>query len=364
MIVSNDVVHDSRVLKEGRALKKAGHEVVLLGWDRSGRLPANDVWEGIPIMRVRTEGWMRVMPNDILRNPMAWRRLYHLARSVAFDAIHCHDLDTLPVGVRLKKRTRRPLVYDCHEVFGYMIEEDVPPFVTKYAFRLERRLGPQADRVIAVNESVKAYIDSVTGRDSVLVRNCPELVLNEYRPPPPPPFRLVYIGTLHRSRFVLESIETVAETPEVSLTVGGSKALTPVVQEMCARQPNTHFVGLVPNDEVLPMTVNSHAVLSMFDPTRRINQVGLPNKIFEAMAAGRPSIVTEGLPMSDLVLRERCGLVVPYTKAGLRSAIERLRAEPALAESLGRSGLEAAKQRYNWTLESQKLIALYSELRS
>jgi len=364
MVVSNDVVHDTRVVKEARALRGAGHEVVLLGWDRTGRLPPHQEWDGFVVHRVLTRGSLRLLPNDLFRNPLWWRQATRLGGSLAFEAIHCHDLDALPIGVRLKRRTGRPLVYDCHEVFGYMIEGDVPRFVTNYAFRLERRLAAHADHIIAVNESVKAYIDGVTGRDSVLIRNCPDLFLTEYRPPPAPPFLLLYIGTLHRSRFVLEAIETAAEMPEISLIIGGSKALTPLVQEMCARHPNTRFLGVVPNDDVLPMTVDSHAILAMFDPRQRINQVGLPNKIFEAMAAGRPSIVAEGLPMSDFVVRERCGLAVPYTKAGLWSALEKLRGDPALAEALGRNGLEAAKQRYNWPRESQKLIALYSELRT
>ncbi len=364
MLVSNDVVHDTRVLKEARALRDAGHGVGFIGWDRSGRGPAERTWEGIPIRLVRTRGLLRLAGHDILRNPLWWRQAARLALQQPFDVIHCHDLDTLPSGVRLKQRTGRPLVYDCHEVFGYMIEEDVPRFVVAAAFRLERRLAPQADRIIAVNESVKRYIDGITGREAVLVQNCQDLTLEEYRPPSAPSFTVLYVGTLHRSRFILPAIEVVASMPDIRLVIGGTKALTAEVAARCAEHPNTVFLGPVPNDRVPSLTLESHAVLSMFDPVLRINQVGLPNKLFEAMAAGRPSIVTEGLPMSDLVLREACGVAVPYTEAGLRSAIERLRDDPSLAQRLGRSGLAAARRAYNWPAEARKLLALYDELGS
>ncbi len=362
MVVSNDVVHDGRVLKEAAALRAAGHEVALLGWDRSGRGPARADWDGLPIVRVRTEGAMRLLPNDTFRNPVWWRRAYRMARTLPFDAVHCHDLDTLPVGVRLKRRTKCPLVYDCHEVFGYMIEEDVPSFVTGYAFRMERRLAPQADRVIAVNPAVAKYIDSVTGRPSVVVSNCEEVTPGPYVPPPGPPFTVTYIGTLHKSRFVLEAIDVVASLPDVRLVIGGSKALAEAVRERCARQPNTQFLGEVPRDRVMPLTLAGHAVLSMFDPALRINQVGFPNKIYEAMAAGRPSLVTKGLPMAELVEANVCGLAVPYTRDGLRDALVRLRDEAGLAERLGRNGREAAVRTYNWAAESKKLVALYEEL--
>ena len=362
MIVSNDVVHDTRVLKEARALQGAGHRVSFIGWDRTGRGPPETSWEGIPIRLVRTRGLLRLAGHDALRNPLWWRMAARLALREPFDVVHCHDLDTLPSGVRLQRRTGRPLVYDCHEVFGYMIEEDMPRFVVNAAFRLERRLAPKADRVIAVNEAVQRYIDGVTGRDSVLVQNCQDVAVPAYVPPSAAAFMVLYIGTLHKSRFILPAIDVVAALPDVRLVIGGSKALAAEVASRCAQHPNTVYLGPVPNEQVLPRTLEAHAVLSMFDPGPRINRVGFPNKIFEAMAAGRPSIVTEGLPMADLVVRESCGLAVPYTEAGLRSAIERLRSDPALAERLGRNGLDAARRTYNWQAEAAKLVGLYATL--
>src|SRR6266508_2701407 len=114
MFVSNDVVHDPRVLKEGRALIRVGHDVTVVGWDRSGALPEEDERDGIQIQRVRTSGSMRLLWKDLFRNPSWWRRAAQVAREIRYDVIHCHDLDTLPIGVRLKRATGRPLVYDAH----------------------------------------------------------------------------------------------------------------------------------------------------------------------------------------------------------------------------------------------------------
>lgn len=362
MIVSNDVVHDPRVLKEASALLGAGHRVSIIGWDRSGEAARSEERDGLSIHRVRTSGAMRALGKDMFRLPLWWRRAYRIARTIPFDVVHCHDLDTLPVGVRLKRATGRPLVYDAHEVFGYMIETDVPKFIVDYAFRMERRLAPQADRIITVTDGVKAYIDGVTGKDSVLVRNCHDIVVDEYRAPPGPPFTVIYVGVLHIQRFILEAIEVIGEMPDVRLVIAGVKQLTETVRAMCAQHPNTVFLGMVPSERVLPMTLDSHAVLIMSDPKYRINRIGLSNKMFDAMVTGRPVIVTEGLPMGEIVTREECGLAVPYTKAGFRSAVERLQADRALAERLGRNGLAAAKREYNWGIEKQKLLSVYDSL--
>jgi len=334
----------------------------MIGWDRTGRGPPRKTWDGFDLHLVRSTGVMRALTQDLFRNPVWWRRAYRIARRMDVDVIHCHDLDTLPIGVRLKKAMGRPLVYDCHEVFGYMIEADMPRIVVDYTFRLERRLAPQADRVIAVNEMVKEYVDRITGGNAVVVRNCHEKVLDEYVQPPAQPFTILYLGTLHPSRFIMPAIEAMDELPEARLVIGGSKQLTDVVRRACAAHANTDFIGMVPAEEVFPRTIASHVVLSMFDPRQRINRVGLPNKIFEAMAAGRPVLVSAGLPMASLVEREGCGLAVPYSRAGFVNAVQRLQRDPDLTERLGRNGLAAAKREYNWAMESQKLVALYEDL--
>jgi glycosyltransferase involved in cell wall biosynthesis len=362
MTVSNDVVHDPRVLKEAHALQEAGHRVSIIGWDRSGTAERREERDGLMIYRVRTDGGMRLLPKDMFRLPFWWRRAQRIARSIPFDVVHCHDLDTLPIGVRLKKATGRPLIYDAHEVFAYMIETDVPKLVVDYTFRLERRLAPQADRIITVTDGVKEYIDRVSGKESVLVRNCHDLVVDSYRPPPGPPFTLIYVGVLHIQRFILEAIEVIGGMPDVRLVVAGAKQLTPTVRAMCAEHPNTVFLGMIPSERVLPMTLDSHAVLIMSDPKLRISKIGLSNKMFDAMVTGRPVIVTEGVPMGEIVTHEDCGIAVPYTKEGFRSAVERLRDDPSLAERLGRNGLAAAKREYNWGAEKKKLLAVYESL--
>src|SRR2546427_4480904 len=244
MFVSNDVVHDTRVLKEARALIGAGHEVTAIGWDRGGTLPAIDEVDGLRVHRVRTKGALRILASDVLRNPVWWRSAEKLARGLEFDVLHCHDLDTLPIGVRLKRAMSKPLVYDCHEVFGYMIEGNVPRIVVDYAFRMERRLAPAADRVISVTDAVKEYIDGVTRKSSVVLRNVQDLAAPDYRPPPSPPFTLLYIGTLHESRFILPAIEVVAGMPGVRLVIGGGEKLAPPAAAPCAKRPTTSLCRL------------------------------------------------------------------------------------------------------------------------
>jgi len=118
----------------------------------------------------------------------------------------------------------------------------------------------------------------------------------------------------------------------------------------------------VPLDEVIPMTMKADAVFCMFDPGDPMHLIGSPNKLFEAMACGRPIICTRGTHSGDLTEQEDVGLAVEYTEQALREAIISLRDDPALRERLGRNGLKAAITKYDWEREEAKLLALYREL--
>jgi len=363
MLVSNDVVNDTRVLSEARSLVKAGDDVTVVGWDRENSHPIGELTvDGIDVRLLRSTALMRIAPSMLIKTPLWWRSAFHLASDVACDLVHSHDLDTLRTGVRLKKKHGVPLLYDAHEIFSYMLEGEYPEVVVNYAERMERRLLRDVDHVITVNERLREYYEARTDKPVTLVMNCRDVVQARYTPPKNDLFTVLFIGSLYRRYFILELIDVVQELEGVRLLIGGYKDLTDEVRARCARSPRTTFLGRVPNEEVMPRTLGADAVFCMADPSNRNTQVALSNKIFEAMAAGRPSIATRGILSGDIVEREQCGLAVPYAKAALRTALRALAEDPALAERLGRRGLEAVKREYNWGVQSKRLLATVHSL--
>src|SRR2546427_6406139 len=266
MIVSNAVIHDPRVLKEASALRAAGHYTSISGWDRASSHPPEEEYEGLRIRRVRTRGLMRLLVKDLFRNPIWWRRAYEVARTTPFDVVHCHDLDTLPIGTRLKHATGRPLVYDCHEVFYRMIEREVPRFVTNYVAGLEKRLTPGADRIVTVSGVVADYLREISGRESLVVANYPDFIVPEYRPPPAGPFTVLYLGHLHASRFILPAIDIVGAMPDAKIVVAGGGGSASAGGAKGAGDPNATLLRTVPHNRNRPLFPEFHHVRSMCDP--------------------------------------------------------------------------------------------------
>jgi glycosyltransferase involved in cell wall biosynthesis len=192
--------------------------------------------------------------------------------------------------------------------------------------------------------------------------NCRDQVAERYEAPRNDLFTVVYIGNLHPDRFVLELVRVVQSLEGVRLLIGGRDHLEKAVAEACKRDPRTTFLGEVSADQVMAFTRRADAVVCMLDPANRNYRRAYPAKGFDAMATGRPVIISRGNAGADIVAREACGLVVEFAERGLRGALRTLRDDPKLAERLGRAGLAAAKREYNWAVQERRFLEAVKDL--
>ena len=157
MTLANPFTHDPRVYNEARSLVKAGHKVTVLAWDRKGENPPKELKDGINIVRSYNTKFMDILPYDIFRLHFWWNKGYRdalrLHNEEPFDVIHCHDLSSLPIGVKLKKKLSLPLIYDAHEIWGYMVAKDLPWW--RYYLWKEKSLLKYVDEIITVGEEYK-----------------------------------------------------------------------------------------------------------------------------------------------------------------------------------------------------------------
>jgi glycosyltransferase involved in cell wall biosynthesis len=88
------------------------------------------------------------------------------------------------------------------------------------------------------------------------------------------------------------------------------------------------------------------------------------NVVIEAMAAGRPVIVTREVGAAEAVADAQAGLVVDGDSGELAAALTRLLSRPALREERGARGRAAARERFAWPAVAARMEAMYASLLS
>jgi glycosyltransferase involved in cell wall biosynthesis len=370
MLLSKEFSIDPRVYNESVSLHRSGHQMMVLMWDRKHSKSPEETIDGIHVMRLKNTKTMNLLPTALLKNPFWWRMAYKKALSLyeknifRFDVVHCHDLDTLQIGVWLKKKLPIRLVYDSHEIFGYMIAGNYPKPVASVVFYLEKRLVKSVDAIITVAEPHEKYFKKIYKKPVTLVRNCKPLFTQTYIPPTNQQCTFLYIGSLNEGRFLMEAIEVCSTIEQIHFRIAGYGLLQKEIERYLKenRVSKIDFAGIIPMNQVLSETVKSDVVFCVFDPKKPNNRVGPPNKIFEAMVCGRPVIATKNIYSGDLVEQIDMGRTTEYTKEGLRKVIVELRDNPVLREQLGKNALHAALTEFNWSMQEKQLYLVYQGL--
>lgn len=86
------------------------------------------------------------------------------------------------------------------------------------------------------------------------------------------------------------------------------------------------------------------------------------NVVLEAMAAGRPVVVTPEVGVADIVREANAGIVADGAPGSFGAAMARLAADAPLRASLGANGLEAARARFTWDAVAARMEALYASV--
>jgi glycosyltransferase involved in cell wall biosynthesis len=102
-------------------------------------------------------------------------------------------------------------------------------------------------------------------------------------------------------------------------------------------------------------------------PTTFNNRIGSPNKLWEALAAGVPVVVSDLPEMRRVVLEDPqlpLGATCDPTSAASIAAAIRVIVERPAGEraALRRRCLDAAHRRWNWESQGEGLVTLYRRL--
>ncbi len=179
--------------------------------------------------------------------------------------------------------------------------------------------------------------------------------------------RLFSLGRLTYYKGFETLIQAVSGMPEVQLLIAGAGDMRADLERLirestpAGQDPAVRLLGPVTEE-------HKHRLLASCDvfclaSRERTEAFGLA--VLEAMQHGRPCIVSDlhgsGLPW--LVTQSGSGLLATVEDvASWRTAIERLKADPALRRKLGAAGHRAALGRFSITRSAEQVTSLYASI--
>lgn len=178
----------------------------------------------------------------------------------------------------------------------------------------------------------------------------------------PGQLQLVYLGLLESPRGLEVAIRAVDQVrrqcPSIRLVIVGSGRDKQEFERLTSElklQEHVLFTGWLDYSQAIGVINDSDIGIVPHYATESWNST-IPNKLFDYMSMSKPVIVSDARPAARIVREECCGVVFEDRDIdGLARAILRLTDEAVRVE-MGRRGLEAVMQRYNWTIDEQRLL--------
>jgi glycosyltransferase involved in cell wall biosynthesis len=274
-------------------------------------------------------GNLRRQPWLALFVPPLFAGFVRVARRLDADLLHAH---WLPAGW-VAERSGKPYVV---QVWGTDVE------LARRAPWLARRVLRGARLVIAASNDLAERARALGAREVRVIPGGVDVPLRVGEEAEPA--EVLYAGRLSPEKGVLELLEAARG---MNLVVAGDGPLRD-------RVPMAR--GFVPHDELQQLYARAAVVAC---PSRR---EGFGVACLEAMAHGCPVVATAVGGLLDLVVDGETGIVVPpRDPAALRSALERLLADPALRRRLGTAGRDRARTHFSWERVTDATLAAYAE---
>lgn len=295
-------------------------------------------------------------------------RALRTSKGMRFDVVHAHDFDTLPLGMAISKLSGKPLLYDGHELYAKMIENEIGS-LSRIIWMWERRCARRADAVITANNRFASELSVgrkerativATSQDPSVIEGADVREIKERYGLKG--FVVSYLGSLEPGRFVEEFITSFKPEDNITLLIGGSGTLEPLVAKEARNNQALKFIGTVSADDALKLTWASDLVVAMMDPSDPHNVIGTPGKVINALAVGRPMVTTKGLDIAKMVEDAGCGIVIPYSRTAFVEAVLKVAADQGALTDMARKGRELYDKEYSWTRSKDELLRVYQAL--
>lgn len=298
-------------------------------------------------------------------------QLFKLLRTHEIELIHAHNYEGLAVSSCVRKLTKHPLLYDAHTLleseFPFYDELGLPERIKKaIARRIDRWLPKKADHIITATEDIREKLiryAGVTPEDITVVTNGVEyehfeVMLEDSKELQKERKTLVFTGNLASYQgidLLLRAFRQVLnKRHDVRLLIISDSSFDycePLANSLRIRE----YIDVISSEfKDIPKHLSGADIA--LNPRTICD--GIPQKLLNYMAAGRPIVSFEG-SAKNLEHLKTAWVVENGNIPAFAEAILKLLEDPTLAERLGGNARNHVASEYTWEKTAEKTEAVY-----
>ena len=248
---------------------------------------------------------------------------------------------------------------------------NVPSCFKKLIFRTENFFLKRIDVLITVGEILREAFISRGAKHTCVVGNWKdpdkfifpkEILEREKTSLKIPNGQLIvsFIANLGMERQLPQLINAVKDGREVFLIVGGDGPCKGIIEEAARKYSNIIFLGYVHPSKVPLYTALSDIIFYGFDSENPNSRFSAPNKLFEALAAGKAIVTGDFGEIGKIVREAKCGVILKkFTATEIRESFLGLGSDGLRLNQLKKNALMCALQKYNWQNAKTTLLQEY-----
>lgn len=366
MLTTSDIDYDSRILNEAETLAQKYQVTILCRKyphrptinPKSFQIQRIDYWK-LPFYQLNIfSSLYALMKASWKENP---------------DVYHAHDLDGLLCAFPAALITRKILVYDSHEIWS-----EIYPFSNLGALRwlfkpLEKLLILKVKAGITVNQNIADFLNKKYHKSFIALYNCPPRVKQSKAPFSlkkifPNKKIILQLGIVDEGRGLEQMIRAVKFLPNNYVVVFlGKGKLEDQIKKMAKKLNLENQIRVLPRvapNEVVATIKEADLGLALTQKISLSYYYSSPNKLFQYIAAEVPILGSNFPEYKKIIVQNKIGEVVDPSKSKLIARKILIMLKASNLKRYHRSLVGLSGKKYNWTIESKKLLSFYQNLKT